>query len=198
MTRRWYVVRVKPNCDRMAYSAMRREGFELYFPQVDIPVQNSQPVRVPMFPGYLFLRCDIMGDDLPVISRLPGVFGWVRVDGDIPDIPDDAIERLRSRVESFRSSGGMWERFKAGQLVRVAQGRLEGLATVLVEPKSPRDSVRVLLEFMGRQVQATVPWHGLEPLPGDQADGPSQRRRRRTRGHRRWINGLGPRATAQT
>ena len=198
MIKRWYVVRIKPNCDRMAASALRRDGFELFFPQVDIFIREIQPKRVPMFPGYLFLRCDIMGHDLPIISRLPGVFGWLRVGGDTPHVPDDVMQELRARIESFDSSGGMWERFKAGQLVRVAQGKLDALATVLVEPNSRDDRVRVLLEFMGREVHATVPWQSLEPMSEDQAERTLRRYGRRTRGQRRWIKGFGPRAAATT
>ena len=50
MTNRWYVVRTKPNCDRMAASGLSREGFELFFPQVDIFIRKIQPKQVPMFP----------------------------------------------------------------------------------------------------------------------------------------------------
>ena len=177
---------------------MRLEGFELFFPEVDIPVRVQKPKRVPMFPGYLFLRCDILGHRLPMVSRLPGVFGWVRVGGDIPSVPDDVIDGLRARVDSIHTSGGMWESFKPGQLVQVARGKMEGVATVLAAPKTPQDRVRVLLEFMGRQVQATVPWHSLNPLSEDQADRELRRHRRRTRGRGRWINGFGPRAAAHT
>lgn len=197
MSKRWYVVRIKPNCDRMAASALSREGFELFFPEVDI-FSRIQPKRVPMFPGYLFLRCDILGHDLPVISRLPGVFGWLRLGGDTSHVPDDVMRELRSRIESFHVSGGMWERFKAGQMVRVAQGKLDSLATVLVEPSSRNDKVRVLFEFMGREVHATVPWQSLEPMSDDQAEQTLRRQGRRTRGQRRWIRGFGPRAAAQT
>ena len=198
MTKRWYVVRIKPNCDRMAASALSRDGFDLFFPQVDISIRKIQSKRVPMFPGYLFLRCNILGHDLPIISRLPGVFGWLRVDGETPHVPDDVMQELRARIESFRSTGGLWERFKAGQLVRVAQGKLEALATVLVEPSSRNNRVRVLLEFMGREVRATVPWQSLEPMSEDQSERALRRQGRRTRGQRRWIRGFGPRAAAQT
>ena len=105
---------------------------------------------------------------------------------------------LQERVESIRHSGGLWQRFKVGQVVQVSQEKFEGLATILEEPKSPEDRVRVLLEFMGRQVRAIVPWTSLNPALKTATAVPLRRRDRRTRGKGRWINGHNPSPTAQT
>ena len=91
---------------------------------------------------------------------------------------------------------GLWTQFRPGEKVLVVSGKMESLAEVLEEPKSPEARVRVLLDFMGRRVSALVPWHNLRQVQGDAADGPIGRRRRRTRGGGRWVRGFGPRAVA--
>ena len=90
----------------------------------------------------------------------------------------------------------MWEKFESGQVVQVSHGKIEGLATVLESPSSPESRVNVLLDFMGRQVRAEVPWLSLTAAPENNHD-VAQGRRRRTRGRGRWINGFGPRASAR-
>jgi transcription antitermination factor NusG len=197
MSKQWYVVRTKPNSDRIASSAFEAKGFESFMPRVSVPAGEDRRKRVPLFPGYLFLRCDIEQHDLPVISRLPGVLGWVRFDGHVPPVPDDLIDELRGRLDVIHRSGGMWQRFKVGQLVRLAHGKLDGLATVLEEPDSPEDRIRVLFEFMGRQVPTVVPWHSLSPLAGSASETRAIKRIRRTRGRGRWVAGFGPGKVAQ-
>ena len=197
MTRRWYVVRTKPNSDNLAASTLRREGLETFSPHVDTPIKGNQRKRIPLFPGYLFLNCDVHEKDRPEVSRLPGVLGWVRFGLEVPYVSDEDIVLLKRRVDALDSQGGLWERFEAGQLVQVSHGKIEGLATVLESPRSPESRVNVLLEFMGRQVRAQVPWLSLSSAPDNNNDAPQDRQRRRTRGRGRWINGFGPRASVQ-
>lgn len=197
MTRRWYVVRTKPNSDNLAGSMLRREGLETFVPHVDTPVEgNQRRRRIPLFPGYLFLRCDVEGEDMPEVSRLPGVLGWVRFGSEVPSISDDEVLHLKSKVAELDSHGGLWEKFEVGQTVQVSHGKVDGLATVLDSPSSPESRVKILLEFMGRQLQTQVPWLSLSAVSAND-DGQRQARRRRTRGRGRWIDGFGPRASAK-
>ena len=195
MTRHWYVVRTKSNSDNLAASTLKREGLETFSPQVDTPVEGNKRKRIPLFPGYLFLHCDVHEQDRPEVSRMPGVLGWVRFGSEVPWISDEDIHELKRRVDALDDQGGMWDKFEPGQLVQVSHGKIEGLATVLESPRSPESRVNVLLDFMGRQVRAQVPWLSLSAAPEN--DNASQSRRRRTRGRGRWINGFGPRASAQ-
>ena len=71
---------------------------------------------------------------------------------------------------------------------------LEGLGEVVEGAKSPNGSAKVLLEFMGRLVQAKVPWDALqfaEEHPLEKARLP-----RRTRGRGRWTQSFKRRMAA--
>ncbi len=197
MSTQWYVVRTKPNCDRLASSSFLAKGYESFMPRVSVPAGERKRKIVPLFPGYLFLRCDIQRRDLPVISRLPGVLGWVRFDGQVPPVPDKVIDDIRGRLDTIHSSGGLWQRFRVGQTVRLAHGNMDGLATILEEPDTPEARIKVLLDFMGRQVPAVVPWHSLTALAGSASDIRAIKRSRRTRGRGRWVARFGPRMVTQ-
>ena len=75
-------------------------------------------------------------------------------------------------------------------------GKLEGLARVVAEPRSPESKVRVLLEIMGRHVPSQVPWHHIKIVDSGLEHKANHRPPRRTRGKRRWISGNGPRELA--
>ena len=195
MTRSWHVVRTKPRSEYRAAAALEREGFELFLPLIQTLRPQGGYTKAPLFPGYIFLRYDWENQEWPSVRTLPGIFGWLRLGGVVPSVPDEVITGLVQRSEAINQGGGLWTRFRRGQRVRVVSDKIESLAQVLEEPSSPEARVRVLLQFMGRMVSAQVPWSSLQPLHGAQAAvGPEDRATRRTRGGGRWIRSFGPRA----
>ena len=92
-----------------------------------------------------------------------------------------------ARLDELSGGEGLWRRFKPGEAVWVESGSIQGLGKVIEGAKSPRARAKVLLEFMGRIVQAQVPWESLSPVADKPT--PAIRLARRTRGNRRWIQG---------
>lgn len=191
----WYVLRTKPRSDRIAFENLEKNGYKVFFPEIDIPITGQMYKRTPLFPGYLFIRLDPQ-KSWPLIGLVPGVLGWLRSDGKIPSICDEVISELRERVKFIADDGGLWTKFKPGQIVRVVSGKLEGLARVVEEPRSPESKVKVLLEIMGRHVPSHVPWHHIQLVGSKLNNKVTNRPARRTRGKGRWIKGNGPRELA--
>ena len=194
MNRLWYAVRTNPNSEYLAATSLEREGFELFFPRVLSYHPHAEYRRVPLFPGYLFVRYGAANGWLAPVHQLPGVSGWVRFDGVAPSVPDEVVARLAGRVAELNQGGGLWMRFRPGDKVRVVSGPMDSLAEVVDEPNSPRSRVKVLLEFLGRRTSAEVPWHVLRKANDDPSSASGRGRPRRTRGRGRWIRGSGPRA----
>ena len=189
---KWYVVRVEPRADYQAAWELHRAGYQIVSPRVSVVHPKKTRADEPMFPGYLFLRCNLDGGERPSFREAPHVSGWVNFDGVIPSVPDEAVDDLARRVEAINNQGGLWRRFKPGDKVLVKSNNLESLAEVVDEAKSPESRVRVLLQFMDRLVSAQVPWQDLQPAQEDSSR--KSQAARRTRGRGRWIAGFGPRA----
>ena len=198
MAKSWYLIRTKPQSERLAASALSRDGFELFFPRVRVPRPRGGQADGPLFPGYIFLRYDVLAQNWPSVRRLPGILGWVRFDGVVPPVPDHIITDLARRVDAINGEGGLWTRYRPGDKVAVVSGKMEGLAEVVEEATSPEARVRVLLNFMGRLVPTQVPWHSLQPAGEGHLGTGARRGVRSTRGKGRWIKGFGPRATVGT
>ena len=188
----WYVLRTMPRLEYLAEKELRQDGFEVFSPRVNHPSQPTIGTEAPLFPGYLFLRCDPESNGWPSFRLAHRVIGWVRFGGVIPSLPDSAIDAI---IEQLENSGqGLWKRFEKGEKVYVNSGGLECFAEVLEATRSPQSRSRVLVHFMNRLVQAQIPWEDLSPIH----DHPNeiQRLPRRTRGRGRWINRNGPRPLA--
>jgi len=189
MARRWYIVRTKPRAEYLAAEELGRDGFEIFSPRVKNPSPISH-ADTPLFPGYLFLRCDLEGERISSIRQAHHVAGWVSFGGEIPSIPDEVVRALMERAEAINREGGLWRRYRPGEKVRIISNNIDSLAEVIEEVKSPQARVKVLLNFMGRLVSAQVPWEHLQPT--ESASGEKHRLPRRTRGRGRWVQGFGP------
>ena len=188
----WYVVRTEPRGEYLAADELRRHGFEVVLPLARTPIPRKGHGDLPLFPGYLFLKCDATTDGMPSLAMATHVFGWLNFGGVVPPLPDGSIEQLIERMETINHEGGLWRRFRRGNKVRVDFGGRPTLAEVVEDAKSPQARVWILMEFMGRSVSAHVPWENLQSVKVDSAD--SYRVPRRTRGSGRWIQGFGTRA----
>jgi transcriptional antiterminator RfaH len=189
---KWYVIRTEPQADYLADGELRRAGFEIFSPRVQIVSSRKEGQLTPLFPGYLFLRWDLEDSGKPSFQDAPHVSGWVNFNGLAPPVPDEVVTQLVDRVEAINNEGGLWRRFKAGERVRIVSNVVETFGEVVEETKSPQSRVKVLIEFMGRRVTVQVPWENLQPA--EEKPGVETRSPRRTRGRGRWIRGFGQRS----
>jgi transcriptional antiterminator RfaH len=192
----WYVVRTRPNAEQAASLGLERSGFRVFSPQVRAWISALSQRRLPLFPGYLFLQCDLEEQGWPSLDRQPHILGLVRFGGVTPAVPDDVIGDLDRRVREINGGGELWSRYRPGDRVRVRLGSVESLAEVVTKPKSADAKLRVLMEFLGRRVHAEIACEYVRPIEnrvylGIESSYPVPRR---TRGRGRWVRGFGTRA----
>ena len=194
MAGQWYVVRTEPMAEYIAADGLARDGFEVFLPSVKSATPRRGHTEVPLFPGYLLLKCDPLGQVWPTFRSSHRLYGWVKFGNDMPSIPDEVVDELARRIDTLNNGAGLWSRFGPGDIVRVVFGAMDSDAEVLEGAKTSSGKTKVLLEFMGRLISAKVPWESLR-----ETDNPienSSISRRKTRGGGRWINGQRPRAIA--
>ena len=201
MSLRWYAARTQPRAELLAAAQLDRDGFEVYSPRVRVTDSHLASVELPLFPGYLFIRCDLETENVPTFRSTHRILGWINFDGDIPWLPDEVVSDIQSRAELINLEGGVRIRFKPGELVQIISDTFQGIGEVVEDAKTAESKVKVLLEFLGRSVPALVPWALLKPLEDthkeyQRSSGPISRRLpRRTRGKGRRINNMAQAAT---
>ena len=190
----WYVARSKPMAEYITRDRLEMDGFDVFLPCIRSRHPRRGHEDQPLFPGYIFVYCDLDPSRWTLLRRLPHPVSLVTFGGIAPAVPNEVIEELAQRVQSINGGGGAWTSFRHGDRVRVSSGPFETLAQVAYETNSPRQRVRVLMEFMGRMVSAEVPWWEVTPVLGHEPSSTYPvRRPRRTRGRGRWVKGHGSR-----
>ena len=154
----WYCLHAQPRHESIAARSLRqREEVEVFCPRIRFrrPRAGGQMwMTEALFPGYLFARFD-----LPVrhreIAHAHGLRGIVHFGGLHPAVPDAVIDRLRLSVgdEELTELASVPA---PGDDVVLTGGALHGLEAVVTQYLPARDRIRVLLEFMGRQMEFEI------------------------------------------
>lgn len=190
MSLQWYVIRSKPQKEYTTRNRLLRLGFEVFLPVARTAMSNGERKERPLFPGYLFLRCNLGELKWAPLGQFSDFLGFVQFESVSPPVPDSLIGDLRGRVHRLEQQGGLWHAPQLGDRVRVKIGKLENLGEVLNTPQTPDERVWVLLQFLGSLVRAQVRQQDI--IPDSKVSttplGPFVTRPpRRTRGGGRWI-----------
>ena len=179
----WFVIRTTPRGDSAAVSELTSAGYQAF--SATAPVQkigSNSKENSTLFPGYIFLKCNINSDKKPSLEITPHASQWVNFCGDIFSVPDSSISDLQNKVATWQSNGGIWHQYQAGDEVTVAINDCIIPGKVLENAKSPNSKVRVSLQFSNNLVVAEAPYGNIRPTVENRGHPP-----RRTRGKRRWI-----------
>ena len=164
---KWFVVhtqsgyekKVKQNLEARTAS-MHMEGriHEVVIPLRDVPeFKNGKKVisSKRLFPGYVFVRCELDDEVWPVIRDTPNVTGFVNQGGSPSPLRRRDVEAFlgveadRSREASKRAKP-MFE-YGMGETVRVKDGPFADFSGEIIEINEDQLKVKVLVNIFGRE-----------------------------------------------
>lgn len=165
MPAEWYAAYTKHHHEKTAAELLARKGFEVFLPLYRSAHRwkdRTKTVDLPLFPGYLFLRTDLMRK-LDIL-RTAGVF-WLVGNGDCAcPVPETEIDAVRKIIESS-SRFEPHPLLKTGDRVRIQSGPLTGIEGILIRVKGQYRvvlSVELLQKAVGVEVELSAV-HRLNP-----------------------------------
>jgi transcription termination/antitermination protein NusG len=164
---RWYVLWTHSNCERLVYEQLRGQGFELLLPTITQWVSRRglrYLSRVPMFPGYLFLRHAI---DKTSYLQVCKARGLVRILGEQWDrlaaVPDREIEAVRKLLATDLPALPH-PYLRAGQRVRVISGPLANAEGILTGSEPEKGLLVLSIELLRRSVAVQIDCTLVRPV----------------------------------
>lgn len=162
----WYAVHTKARDELLAEENLRRQGFHTFLPRIKAARRRRgrwHEVIEPLFPGYLFIRLDMLTQDSFPIRSTRGALGLVRF-GDAPAIvPKELVEQLITAATEGPGVVPQEHLFQPGDQVEILSGPFIGLpATILAETGEER--VQVFLDLLGRTNKVRISRHQIAPL----------------------------------
>jgi transcriptional antiterminator RfaH len=154
----WYCLQAKHKHEHIAAAHARElKGVIVFCPRIRFRRETRAGVAwvtEALFPGYLFARFDLARMHR-VVGYAHGVRSIVRFANCYPTIDESMVDQLRLQVGEKEIKLMDYEPTR-GDSVKVAEGAFAGLDAVVTQILPARARVRVLLEFLGRKVEAEL------------------------------------------
>lgn len=162
----WFVAQVKPNCLSLAVRNLRRQGFSIFAPTLEVTRRRGDAFKTayaPLFPGYIFLS---LGAEIVHWRSVNSTYGVGRVVsfGGAPAAVDGRfVDALRARCDAegriLPEPAG--PSFRVGEEVRVSVGPFANLVGQ-IEKMAADGRVTVLLGLLGGRTRVGVSAAHLE------------------------------------
>jgi transcriptional antiterminator RfaH len=154
----WYCLQAKQKHEHIAAAHLRElRGVKVFCPRIRFRRQSRDRVvwvTEPLFPGYLF-ACFELGRMHRVIDYARGIRNIVRFGTRYPTIDEATLLELQDYVGD-KEIKVMDYQPSPGDYVRIGEGAFVGLEAVVINNLPARARVRVLMEFLGRKMEAEV------------------------------------------
>ena len=151
----WYAVWTHSHCEQSVNQQLAAKGFSPFLPEMSVWSRRGgeqRLIRVPMFPGYLFVQDEMDKHSYLEILKSRGVVrvledGWTR----LTPVPDPEIDALRQLVDAdvpvFAHA-----HLSSGDRVEVVDGPLAGLAGWFEHDNLAKGRLVVSVDLLGRSV----------------------------------------------
>ena len=161
----WYAVQTRSNFEKRVAGELRLKGIESFLPagrECHQWKDRKKMVDVPLFPGYVFLRCSGSAQEQLAVLKTAGA---VRIlgSGTAPEaIPDREIEAVRILVHSGTPLTSH-PFLREGATVFVNKGPLKGVYGVLLNVKNTRRLI-VSIQLLSQSVAAEIDTRDVEVI----------------------------------
>ena len=155
----WYCIHTRPQKEaRVAAYLQVGLALEAYFPRLRRQKTIRRVRRIvtePLFPRYLFCRFDL-AHSFRSVRYSPDVIDVVTF-GPKPAVVEEAlIESLKGWAGEMVDVITLQPALRAGDVVQVTDGPMQGLQAVILQERSDRDRVAVLLSILGGKVPMMI------------------------------------------
>jgi len=162
----WHALWTRSHCERLVRDQLAATGFDVFLPTIDRWSRRGglrHLIRVPMFPGYVFLHGEMDKASYIAVVKARGlvhVLGerWDR----LATIPDGEVEAIR-RIVDARVPALAYAYLREGQRVRITRGPLSDVEGVLVRTKPNRGLLVVSVDLLRRSVAVQVDCTSVTP-----------------------------------
>jgi transcription elongation factor/antiterminator RfaH len=162
----WYALHTKSRFENVVNDGLAKKALDVFLPKITVKSRRRdrhKMIRVPLFPGYVFVRTDLNPYEHVEILKTTGavqLIGSTR--GPVP-IADATIDSLKIMVSTDKEviTG---TRFQKGDPVMVVSGPFAGVKGIF---SSYRGDGRVIvnIEALGQYAAVNVDVNDVEKLP---------------------------------
>lgn len=162
----WYAIYTRSRHEAQVQSRLCSQGLETFLPLIDIRSRRRDRlkyIKVPLFPGYLFVHTTLDPGIYHKIIRIKGVVRIVGFANRCTPVAPGTVESIQLMLASGRRFDP-WTYITRGKRVRIIDGPLAGAEGIVINKKDRKRRLVVAVEILQRSVAVELEDEAVEPL----------------------------------
>jgi transcription antitermination factor NusG len=158
----WFAVQTRYRFENRVAASLKHKNCEAYLPvltESHVWSDREKIVKIPLFPGYAFVRIDRSQRARQTVMQTAGIIGFVSFGGMVAPVPPKQIEDLQLLLQE-KGLFSLHPFVQTGQRVRIKGGCLRGLEGVLVQ--NEKKKLVVSIESIQRSLAIEIQGYELE------------------------------------
>ncbi len=166
LKQKWYVLHTKSKFENVVADGLLKKSLEAFLPRITVKSKRKDRkamIRVPLFPGYVFVETDLNPrEHLEIVKTIGAVRLISAMSVPVP-VPNENIESLKIMVAADQSviTGTAFEK---GDRIIVVNGPLMGITGIFSRYRG-QDRVVVQIEALSQFAAVEVSTDDIELLP---------------------------------
>ena len=161
----WYIVQTKSLKEFVAIENLINQNFKVYLPVFDKTINYKdgfKNIKTPLFPGYIFVSTNSLNKTWHKINYTRGVKSIVSFGNNISPIDKNFVDDLKKTEVNGRICFFKIKKLRIGDSCKITGGIFKNYFC-FINKMCPKDRVKVLLKFLGREINCMVSRNILEP-----------------------------------
>lgn len=167
LIRAWYVLHTRSRFESVVNEALLKKTKEVFLPKILVRSarrDRKAMIRVPLFPGYVFVKTDLHPNDHLDILKTVGAVRLIGSKAGPISVSDTTIESLKIMVLADQPIA-TGNKYSKGDRVAVVHGPFTGVAGIFFRYKG-NNRVIVNIDALGQSAGVEVNEDDVEILPG--------------------------------
>ncbi len=166
LNRLWYVLHTKSRFENVVNDGLGKKSIEVFLPKITVKSKRRDRkamIRVPLFPGYLFVKTDLAPDSHLDIVKTAGAVRLIGSKQGPVSVPEETIDSLKIMVVSDHPVTTGYD-LKKGDKVLVVGGPFVGVSGTFVR-YGGKGRVVVNIEALGQYAGVEISEDEIEIIP---------------------------------
>ena len=168
LPRSWFVLHTKSRFENVVFDGLILKKIEAFLPKMTVPSKRRDrklTIRVPLFPGYVFVKTDLSAPEHLEIVKTVGAVRLIGTNqGPVP-VPEDNISSLKIMVSTPHPIN-TGHQLQKGDRVMVTEGPFAGLRGIFIQYRG-KGRIAVNIDILGQFAAVEVPQDQIEKIPAD-------------------------------
>jgi transcription antitermination factor NusG len=156
---KWYVLWTRSHFEQFVYDQLRTKGFHAFLPTIEVWSRRGgvrHLIRVPMFPGYLFLHHALDKWSDVEVRKARGLVCILGERWDHRAVVTEAEIEAIQKVVAARLPAWPHPYLREGQRVRITHGPMADVEGILLRTKPNKGLLVLSVELLRRSVAVEV------------------------------------------